>query len=1039
MNAGRVRARARRVGVELALLVVLVAAPLVGLIAFLLYDSARRDEERASSLVTQMAATTAGRAARYVERMRTALEAIAKRPLVRAMDPERCDPELAALRELYGNPTNLIVVNLEGRIICGATPPPRDRVVRIVDERLRREMLAEPRFRLSRPLVGQITKRWTVVAVQPVFEPGGAVVGAAAMGIELANWVSFSRSEAEPKGTVHAVVTADGIVIARSAGAEEWIGRNVGASEIHRRMLELKRGTVRALGTEGADRVWGFSPVGETGWYALSSVSARRVFGPVRALTIESAVLMAAAIGLAIAAAYLLVARLVRPMRAIASALRERTGGRRDVRVPLVGAREIADLAGELNRMIDAGERAESALQRFRLAMDSTPDSIYLTDPASMRFLDVNAAACTRLGYTRAQLLEMGPHDVLGRDRETVRREYDAVIAAGEQGLTIESRFTRSDGSTGWTEIHRRALLLDGEPLIVTLGRDITERKAQQQRIERLNRVYAVLSGINGAIVRIRDRAELFQEACRIAVDAGRFPLAWIGVLDRAGERIDPVAWAGDERGFVKLVRPAVGAPSGGKAGLSAQAVSSRAPAICNDIAADGSAMRYPAEAIARGYLSAVALPLASGDAAIGALVLYAGEVGFFDDEEIKLLMELAGDISFALDHIEKEEKLNYLALYDALTGLANRTLFLERLGQYLHGAGQAGEKLALVVADVERLRMVNDSLGRQAGDALLRELAERLAGGAARGELARISADHFAVVMQVVRGRSEVARRFETMWNACFRQAFRLGETEVRASARAGIALFPSDGAVAESLLRSAEAALKRAKDIGERYVFHAREMTAQTAEKLSLETRLRQALEQDEFVLHYQPKVDLERRRIVGVEALIRWQSPELGLVPPMQFIPLMEETGMILEAGNWALARAVADHARWLEQGLAPPRVAVNVSAIQLRKRDYVATVERALKRNGATPPGIDLEITESLLMEDIEGNIGKLREVRGLGVGISIDDFGTGYSSLAYLAKLPVEALKIDRSFIVTMLSDADTMTLVQTIISLAHSL
>ena len=190
---------------------------------------------------------------------------------------------------------------------------------------------------------------------------------------------------------------------------------------------------------------------------------------------------------------------------------------------------------------------------------------------------------------------------------------------------------------------------------------------------------------------------------------------------------------------------------------------------------------------------------------------------------------------------------------------------------------------------------------------------------------------------------------------------------------------------------------------------------MTRRSAEKRTMETQLRQALEKDELVLHYQPKVDLETRRIVGMEALMRWQSPELGLVPPLKFIPFMEETGLILEAGAWALSRAVADHQRWMRLGLPAPRVAVNVSPIQLRKRDFVNTVAAAI-RSGAVPLGIDLEITEGVLMEDIEGNIRKLKEIRGLGIAIAIDDFGTGYSSLGYLAKLPVQALKIDGSFI-----------------------
>jgi diguanylate cyclase len=235
----------------------------------------------------------------------------------------------------------------------------------------------------------------------------------------------------------------------------------------------------------------------------------------------------------------------------------------------------------------------------------------------------------------------------------------------------------------------------------------------------------------------------------------------------------------------------------------------------------------------------------------------------------------------------------------------------------------------------------------------------------------------------------------------------------------------------------RNAEAALDKAKRSTEPYLFFEQGMTERVAENLKLETALRRAIEQEEFVLHYQPRVDLQTRRIQGVEALIRWQSSE-GLVPPMKFIPLLEQTGLIIEVGAWALRQAVLQHRSWLDAGMSAPRIAVNVSAGQLRQKDFVARLKRTLEQ-GATPPGIDLEVTESMVMDDIAGSIEKLRAIRDLGVNVAVDDFGTGYSSLAYLAKLPVNTLKIDRSFIITMLSDPPTMTLVSTMISLAHSL
>jgi len=691
-------------------------------------------------------------------------------------------------------------------------------------------------------------------------------------------------------------------------------------------------------------------------------------------------------------------------------------------------------------RDISERKRGDEELRRFRAAMDISVDAILLVDPATLRYVDVNQTFCEMVGYTRAEMLGMTPMDLFSADRATLERDYEAIIAdASCPASRIEGWYRRKDGTRFQVETRRRALRTSRGWIIVANARDITARKEAEEKIARLNRVYAVLSGINSAIVRIRSRDELFAEACRIAVEHGRMRSAWMGVVDRAANEVRLVAWQGTDDEFVESLRgrTSMRVDAGGERGIVSSAVLGKTPVVSNDVANDRR-VKLRGELVALGINSLAVLPMQLGGETVAVLTLHAAETGYFDAQEMRLLLELSGDISFALDHIEKTEKVDYLAYYDELTGLANRRLFMERLAQYLHAAGQAGEKLALVVADIERLRIINESLGRQSGDALLKALAGRLSASADRAGLARISADHFAIVFQGVKGKSAVTRRFQKLWQECFGAPFVLDGTDLRVAGRAGTAVFPGDGTDAETLIRNAEAALRRAKHSGERNVFHAAEMTRHTAEKLTFENRLRQALERDEFVLHYQPKVDIETRRIVGVEALIRWQNPELGLVPPGQFIPLMEETGIILEAGDWALRRAVLDHKRWLALGLSAPRVAVNVSAVQLRRKDYVATLAAALKL-GAVPVGIDLEITESLVMDDIQGNIEKLKEARMLGVAIAIDDFGTGYSSLGYLAKLPMQALKIDRSFVITMLAEPDTMTLVSTIISLAHSL
>ena len=623
-------------------------------------------------------------------------------------------------------------------------------------------------------------------------------------------------------------------------------------------------------------------------------------------------------------------------------------------------------------------------------------------------------------------------------------RFRSTAIEAGRMGARadVEYRLKRADGV--WIHVQQvieplqRQTGAEGGMRWFSTLQDATEQKQAEEKIKRLNRVYAVLNGINALIVRARDRDELFRESCTIAVEAGQFPMAWIGLVDRETSRVKPVAWGGGAEQFLASAPLSISATRAVGGGLSGAAISEKKAMIANDIQSD-SRTQLKEQCRERSINSLAFLPLIVENEGIGVLALYASEIGFFDEEEMKLLLELAGDISFALDHIEKEEKLNYLAYYDSLTGLANRDLLHERLTQSVRAASRDERKLAVVVLDIERFKAINDSFGRQAGDELLKQFAAglgRVSGDPTR--LARVGGDHFVVVLRGLKVEEEVARFYEQRLREYFAQPFRIANRDLRISAKAGIAIYPDDGSDADALLRNAEAALKKAKASGERYLFYAQQMTERIAERLELEGKLRRALEREEFVLHYQPKFDVETKRIDGVEALIRWQSPDLGLVPPMQFIPLLEETGLIFEAGAWALRQAAFDYRRWQKLGLAAPRVAVNVSSVQLRRRDFVESV-RSVLGEGAGSAAIDVEITESLIMEDIQANTEKLEALRLLGVNIAIDDFGTGYSSLAYLAKLPVQQLKIDRSFIITMLKEPAVMTLVTTVVSMAHSL
>ena len=619
------------------------------------------------------------------------------------------------------------------------------------------------------------------------------------------------------------------------------------------------------------------------------------------------------------------------------------------------------------------------------------------------------------------------------------------AVQAGVDGgrRELEYRLKGADGA--WIQVWqvfepiRGAADADGRVRWFNTLQDVTEQKQAENKIKRLNRVYSVLSGINTTIVRVRDRGELFRDVCRIAVDAGQFRLAWIGIADREAKRLNPIAWHGVGEGYIELMPLGLDENQAESFGLAGRAVKERRPMMSDDMASDPRVLLAD-ESSRRGLHSLAVLPVAVEGEVGCVLALYSEEIAFFDAEEMKLLLELAGDISFALDSIAKEERLDYLAFYDPLTGLPNRNLFRERLNQRVDAANREEDRLAVVLLNIERFHTVNDTLGRQTGDELLKQIAAHCLRFAADPALfARPVGDQFGMLIPDVGSEDNAARILE-QWNRdVFSSSYRVSEHEIRVSAKFGIAMFPGDGTDADSLLKNAEAALMRAKATGERYLFYNQQMTERVAGRLTLENKLRDALEKDEFVLHYQPKVDVKTRRILGIEALMRWQSADLGLVPPARFIPLLEETGMIVDVGAWAIRKALADHREWHSQGLQPPSIAVNVSSIQLRQNNFVDVVRKVIEDSKATPHGLDMEITESLLMEDIEGAIKKLKALRDMDINIAIDDFGTGYSSLGYLARLPVNTLKIDRSFIITMTKETDSMTIVSTIISLAHSL
>lgn len=717
--------------------------------------------------------------------------------------------------------------------------------------------------------------------------------------------------------------------------------------------------------------------------------------------------------------------------------------GRRALRitcVPLLDrrgqVREILGITHDYTTRKEAEAEILRSQLQYRELIEQAAAGIFISD-ADGRFQMVNSACCKLLGYAKHELLRMNARDTYLEEEVDVSTARLQALASG-QDLRYERMLKRKNGQAFPAEVSVK--MLDSGQIQV-IFHDITTRRQQEIKIARLSRIHAVLSGINSAIVRIRDRRSLYREACRIAVEEGNFRIAWIGAHDAARRQVRMLAQAGLPAEF-----PGPGSDSGPVVDLMPHgpaqfALEELRPVYDNDIAGSVHLSKMRRIAVRQGAKSVIALPLIVEDVLFGLLVLYASERNFFDEEELQLLKELSADISFALESIAKGEKAEYLAFYDPLTDLPNRKLFFDSLRHQLTRAKKSGQSVILQLVDIDRFRMINETYGREGADRLITAIATRIDEAVGDEDLvARVGPDVFAVAVAGEWQTARAAHILEGFYSRVFDSPFSIGHEEVRVSAKAGVAVFPDDGQDGQALMHNAEAAQHTAKKDNLRLAFYSPAMNERVGDSIRLENRLRRALERDETLMWYQPKVSAAGRRITGYEALMRWHDRERGeMVSPGKFIPIMEETGLILEAGRRALSRVIHDCAGWAAQSVPVSRVAVNVSLMQLRENDFVDSLINARERTEAAGCELDIELTESVLMENVESIVPRLRTLSGLGVRIAVDDFGTGYSSLAYISRLPIHALKIDRSFVFGMMQDQNSLTIVKTTITLAHSL
>ncbi len=630
-----------------------------------------------------------------------------------------------------------------------------------------------------------------------------------------------------------------------------------------------------------------------------------------------------------------------------------------------------------------------------------------------------------------AQRYETFLGDIHPRDRKVLEQALQQAVEAG-QDCDMEHRIVTKNGTRWVHTIVRRS---QEGPKVLLNGtiRDINDRKLAVLRL-------TVEHGVTQLVAGATDPNEVMPGIIEAMCTGLSFECGSHWSLDKDGALLQcNASWGEKTPGiaeFLALTRK-MSVPSG--VDLPGRAWAGHEPLVLTDVSSEQGFSRTTA-ALQAGLRGALALPIVAAGKIFGVIELFGAEAIQPDEALIQLLKSLSAQIGQSFQRRLAEDQLRFIATHDSLTDLPNRSLFNERLRHALHQSTRYSRGIAVMFIDMDRFKVVNDSLGHSAGDRLLQDSAKRLAECLRESDtVARLGGDEFVVMIENFTAPKDAIAVAQKVLASLARPFFVDGQ-EFLMSASIGISTFPDDGKDAETLLKNADIAMYRAKDQGRNnYQFYSAQMNKHTFERLAMESSLRRAVERNEFLLHYQPKLDLRTGAISGVEALVRWQHPDWGMVSPAQFIPLAEESGLIVQIGEWVLKAACEQNKRWRDQGIPPLRVAVNLSARQFAQKTLLGDIAKTIAESGLTPESLELEITESLVMTNPEHATETLHKLKAMGISLSIDDFGTGYSSLAYLKRFPIDCVKIDRSFIKDIPTEADDMAITKGVIALGHSL
>jgi len=741
------------------------------------------------------------------------------------------------------------------------------------------------------------------------------------------------------------------------------------------------------------------------------------------------------------------------PLRELAQRSRELAAGDYAARIDYRSRDEIGQLvavfnqtAQQIGKLVARVELDRRSLQQadsmFRGLAENSVVGVYISQDHAFRF--VNPKMAEMFGYEPLEMCSSVDvfDTVVDEDRDLVAENIGRRLAGEVHEVHYERRARRKGGMTFDVEIFGSSMDIDGKAATIGVVLDITERR-------RVDRALRVLIACNQALVRATKETALLTDICRIVRQIGGYPYVWVGYADNAlGRKVTPVAWAEAQEGSLsQMVDHISWDESDNAKGVTGVAIRGGHTTIVQDIQSNGLYAPWREFIMRHGILSAMSLPLKAGNKTFGALTMYSQQTGMFTRDEIRIAEELADNVAYGITALRADaarihyaQQLEHNATHDVLTGLANRTLLSDRLKQAIASARRFGKLVAVLLLDLDDFKGVNDSLGHEAGDALLQAVARRLRAAVRESDtVARLGGDEFVIVMPDLAIADDVVIVASKIL-ALLSQGFSTGGEEIHIGGSIGISLYPHDGEHEDVLMKNVDLAMYHVKQGGRAgYYFFTEELNLRNQARHVLRMELRHALSRGELVLHYQAKVDTQTRRLVGAEALVRWQHPLRGMIPPADFIPFAEESGLILPIGDWVMRTACQQNVTWQTAGLPAIRIAVNLSACQFGHHDLVGQVRQVLRDTRMDPQYLELELTESVLVQEAEQAVPTLSRLNDIGIKLSLDDFGTGYSSLNYLRRFPLDNLKIDRSFISGMTSNAHDAIIVKAVIALAHNL